>query len=177
MRARLLFHVSTLSLLLLLSVAGCSRGAAAGPPGAATVVRVVDGDTLVARLGGRNENVRLVGVDTPETKDPRKPVQCFGEEAAQHLGALLPKGEAIRLERDVEPRDHFGRLLAYVYRRRDGLFVNLDLAAGGYASALTIPPNTAHTGEFVAAVRSARSAGEGLWGACGGPDLPVTSPP
>ena len=157
--------------------AGCSRAAPAGPPGAATVVRVVDGDTIVAHVGGRDEDVRLVGINTPETKDPRKPVECFGKEASAHLAELLPKGEAIRLERDVEPRDHFGRLLAYVYRRRDELFVNLDLAAGGYAEALTIPPNVAHTDDLLAAVAGARSAGEGLWGACGGPDLPVTSPP
>jgi micrococcal nuclease len=133
----------------------------------ATVVRVVDGDTIRARLdGGGEEPVRLIGIDTPETKDPRKPVQCYGREAAARTAALLPRGTRVRLERDVEARDRYGRLLAYVFRASDGLFVNLALAREGYAQVLTIPPNVAHAEEFVAAVREAREAGRGLWSAC-----------
>ena len=90
-----------------------------GPPGAATVVRAVDGDTLVVTLAtGGTETVRLIGVDTPETVAPRRPVECFGPEAAAALAALVPPGTEVRLSRDVEPRDRYDRLLAYVHRRR-----------------------------------------------------------
>lgn len=130
---------------------------------AATVERVVDGDTIVLAGG---ERVRLIGVDTPETKDPRKPVQCFGEAASAHTSALLPPGTAVRLEHDVEPRDRYGRTLAYVYRASDGLLVNADLVASGFAQILTIPPNVAHVDEFRALQTEAREAGRGLWSAC-----------
>lgn len=142
------------------------QSATAGRPGGITVVRVVDGDTLVARLPGGEESVRLIGIDTPETVDPRKPVQCYGREASARMKALLPPGTAIRLERDVEARDHYGRLLAYVHRVDDGTFVNLALAEEGYAQPLTIPPNVAYSSRFAAAAADARREGRGLWGAC-----------
>ena len=174
------FLAACLAACLLLA-AGCGDAARpAGPPGGAVVVEVVDGDTLVVRVSGRDEDVRLLGIDTPETKHPTEPVECFGEEASRHLAGLLPAGARVRLERDIEARDRFGRLLAYVYRVDDGLFVNLDLAAGGFAAALTIPPNGAHNQELFTAVAAARAAGAGLWGTCGGPDTPVepvASPP
>jgi len=161
--------------------AGCSRAASPARPAPAsadganaTVDRVVDGDTIrVAAAGGRSERVRLIGVDTPETKDPRRPVQCFGKEASAFTTKLLPRSTRVRLVRDVEGRDRYGRLLAYVYRARDGLFVNLALAEGGYARTLTIPPNVAHADEFVAAAADARDAGRGLWSACGGGHVPA----
>jgi micrococcal nuclease len=134
--------------------------------GTVRVVRVVDGDTLVAHLPAGDERVRLIGIDTPETVDPRKPVQCFGREASDRTKHLLPAGTAIRLERDVEARDRYGRLLAYVYRQDDGTFVNLALAEEGYAQPLTIPPNVAYADRFAAAAAGARAAGRGLWGAC-----------
>jgi micrococcal nuclease len=137
--------------------------------GRASVERVVDGDTIRVRLGGRDETVRLIGIDTPETVDPRSPVECFGEEASDHTKALLPEGTAVRLVADVEARDRYDRLLAYVYRD-DGTFVNLALVEDGYASVLTFPPNVAHVSELTAAAARARDAGRGLWGACGGPD-------
>lgn len=142
------------------------QSATAGRPGGITVVRVVDGDTIVARLPGGEESIRLIGIDTPETVDPRKPVQCFGREASERTKALLPPGTAIRLERDAEARDHFGRLLAYVHRADDGTFVNLALAEEGYAQPLTIPPNVAYAARFAAAAADARQQGRGLWGAC-----------
>jgi len=121
------------------------------------------------RLGGREETVRLIGIDTPETVDPRSPVECFGEEASARTKALLPAGTHVRLVADVEARDRYDRLLAYVYRD-DGTFVNLSLVEDGYASVLTYPPNVAHVDEFTAAAARARDEGRGLWGACGGPD-------
>ena len=123
-------------------------------------------------MGGRTEKVRLLGIDTPETKDPRKPVQCFGKEASARTADLLPPGTEVRLVRDVEERDRYDRLLAYVYRD-DGLFVNLDLARGGYADLLTYPPNVAHTAELQEAVAEARREQRGLWQACGGPGRPA----
>lgn len=154
---------------LVVALTACAGGgavAAVAPPGAAAIVRVVDGDTVIVRLGGGEERVRLIGINTPESVDPRRPVECFGKEASRFTGALLPPGTAVRLVRDAEPRDDYGRLLAYVYRGADGLFVNLELARQGYADVLTIPPNVAHAAEFVRAARDARTAHRGLWAAC-----------
>ena len=149
------------------------------PPAAiepnATVEQVIDGDTVVARVQGRDEHVRLIGIDTPETVAPNKPVMCFGPEASAETHRLLPDGTKVRLVRDTEARDAYGRLLAYVYRADDGVFVNLALAQGGFADVLAIPPNTAHGDELRAAVADARRAGRGLWGACQSFGQPVAS--
>jgi len=151
---------------VLLVAISTTHHARAGRATDVTVERVIDGDTVVVRLPGGHERVRLVGIDTPETVDPRKPVQCFGKEASNHTKALLPKGTPIRLERDVEARDKYGRLLAHVFRRQDGMFVNLDLAEEGYARPLTIPPNVAYADQFAGAAAEAQRAGRGLWRAC-----------
>lgn len=133
-----------------------------------TVVSVVDGDTVRIRIGHTVETVRLIGIDTPETKDPRRPVGCYGPEASARTRELLPKGTVVEVVPDSELRDTFGRLLAYVTRVDDGVFVNLRLAAEGYAEVLSITPNTTHAAEIRAAVDSARAAGLGLWSACTG---------
>lgn len=143
-----------------------SSAAATRPGTPATVVRIVDGDTLVADVGGREERVRLIGIDTPETVDPRKPVQCFGREASAYAAQLLPPGTSITLVADVEPRDRYQRTLSYVYRNSDNLFVNLALVNDGYARLATYPPNVAHVEEFRNAEQSARTANRGLWSAC-----------
>jgi micrococcal nuclease len=136
------------------------------PSGIDVVVdRVVDGDTVVV-IGDRH--IRLIGVDAPETKDPRRPVGCFGREASRFLTALLPRGTRVRLVGDVEQEDRYGRVLAYVYRLADGLFVNAELLRRGYAQVLTIPPNVAHSDEFVALAGEARLGQRGLWAACSG---------
>ena len=141
--------------------------ASAGRSEAPVVVRVVDGDTLVGAVPDvGEEKVRLIGIDTSESVDPRRPVECFGKEASARLAALLPEGTEVRLERDVEGRDRFGRLLAYVYRAGDGTFVNLALAEEGYAQPLSIPPNVAYAPRFTAAAAAARDARRGLWSAC-----------
>jgi endonuclease YncB( thermonuclease family) len=160
-------------LVLAVLLAGCSRTAAPAEPGLATVVEVVDGDTVVVELGGRQETIRLIGVDTPETVHPTRPVECFGRRASDHTHRLLPPGTEVRLTRDVEPRDRYDRLLAYVQRADDGLFVNLDLVTGGWADADPFPPNTTYQRTFALAASRARSHGLGLWGACGGPDVPA----
>jgi len=144
-------------------------------PGNATVERVVDGDTIIVRVGGQRDRVRLIGIDTPESVKPGTPVQCFAHEASEHTKSLLPPSSAVRLVRDVEARDRYGRLLAYVYREPDGLFVNLALARDGYATTLTYPPNVAHTDEFVKAVAAARQANRGLWAHCDSAHSPLPS--
>jgi micrococcal nuclease len=130
------------------------------------VVRVVDGDTIRVSLDGRSEPVRYIGVDTPESKRPGTPVQCFARRAAAE-NARLVRGERLRLVFDVERRDRFGRLLAYVYRARDGVFVNAALVRGGFARTLTVPPNVRFAARFTALAAEARRTGRGLWSACG----------
>ncbi len=133
--------------------------------GLARVERVVDGDTIKVRLDGRLETVRYIGVDTPETKKPGTPVQCFGK-AASHENERLVDGERVRLVVGVEPRDRYGRLLAYVRRARDGLFVNERLLAGGWARTLTIAPNDRYALRFRGVEARARATHTGLWGQC-----------
>jgi micrococcal nuclease len=143
---------------------GDDPGASASQP--ARVVRVVDGDTIVVARGGGEERVRYIGVDTPETVKPRTPVQCFGKKASAFNHRLLD-GRSVRLVADAEQRDRYGRLLAYVYRADDGLFVNAELVRRGYATTLTIAPNVRHAERFRALAAEARRAGRGLWSACG----------
>lgn len=158
----------------LLVLGGCSGSPGGeGGPGDAAVVRVVDGDTVVVRLGRTEETVRLIGIDTPETVKPDAPVECYGPEAAAHLKTLLPPGTAVHLARDTEARDHFGRLLVYLHRAGDDLFVNLDLAERGLARPLDISPNSARAAQISAAASMARAADLGLWGAC----EPTARPP
>lgn len=132
----------------------------------ATLRRVVDGDTVIVDIGEQRETVRLIGIDTPETVKPNAPVDCFGPEASARTKDLLPPGTALHLERDIEARDVYGRLLAYVYRSDDGDFINLRLAEEGFATVLTFEPNTAHRSDFVAAATRAERDDLGLWSAC-----------
>jgi micrococcal nuclease len=162
-----LLVVAVALLLLVRSCADDELDPTAGrtPP---VVVSVVDGDTVRIDLGSHVETVRLIGIDTPETKHPTEPVGCFGPEASARTEELLVPGTEVTVERDAEERDRYGRLLAYVVRRADGAFVNLQLAREGFADALSIAPNTSHAAEIGAAVREAREQGRGLWGACPG---------
>jgi micrococcal nuclease len=167
-----------LAVVLGVRAAGGQSGSepASAPPGGpanARVVEVVDGDTLEADVAGEAERVRLIGIDTPESVATDRPNECFGREASHHLSQLLPPGTAVRLERDVEARDRYGRLLAYVHRASDGRFVNHDLVTGGFAEASAYPPNTARQADFDAAQSQARRARAGLWGACGNADVPL----
>ncbi len=167
MRAPLLLLLGTIL------VAGCSTPAAvtvAVPGGGtglrATVLHVVDGDTLDLDVGPEPERVRLLAIDPPETVKPDHPVDCFGPEASARTKALLPPGTSVVLQRDEEARDRYGRLLVYLWRRSDGLFVNGSLVSDGFADTLSIAPNTAHRAELDERRSEARSAGRGLWGAC-----------
>jgi len=130
------------------------------------VVSVADGDTIRVRLGsGRVERVRYIGIDTPESVKPGTPVQCFAKRASAANSALVA-GRTVRLVGDVEQRDRYGRLLAYVYREPDGAFVNARLVRDGYARTLTIAPNVAHARELADLARAARREHRGLWRAC-----------
>ena len=142
-----------------------TTGPDSGSTSTARVVRVVDGDTIRVVQDGREEAVRYIGVDTPETVKPGSPVECYGK-AASAANRRLVEGEAVRLVGDAEDRDRYGRRLAYVYRSRDDLFVNAELVRGGYATVLTIPPNVAHADEFDSLARRARRNRRGLWGEC-----------
>ena len=133
--------------------------------GQGQVVRVIDGDTIGVRIGDRTERVRYIGVDTPESVKPGTPVQCYAKRASAANAALVA-GRRVRLVGDVEHRDRYGRLLAYVYREDDGAFVNALLVRDGYARTLTIAPNVAHAAEFARLATTARRDGKGLWRAC-----------
>lgn len=126
----------------------------------AVVARVVDGDTLKLADG---QTVRLIGIDTPETVDPRRGVQCFGQEASDKAKELLTD-QVIRLEKDVSETDRYQRLLRYVYV--DELFINLYLVEQGYARASSYPPDVKYQQLFKQAEQNARQNSLGLWGSC-----------
>ncbi len=153
-----------LKFILPLCVLTLSTCADQPEPGIATVRKVIDGDTIELRIGTSNETVRLLGIDTPETIHPSKPVECFGPEASARTKQLLPQGTKVRIERDTEARDHFGRLLLYVYL--GDRMVNEVLLSEGFAVPLSIEPNTTHATQFDQVSGEARTASAGLWGAC-----------
>jgi micrococcal nuclease len=164
-------RIPSIVLVCLLATVGgwlrLPRGSA--PPSLASVTHVVDGDTVYVRAGSRSFDVRLLGIDTPETVDPHRPVGCYGPEASAYTKHLLT-GQRVRLIYDRQLHDVYGRWLAYVYLEREGrpaLFVNARLVSAGYARTLSIPPNTAHAAELAALERTAALAGRGLWSACG----------
>ena len=132
-------------------------------PELARVVHVIDGDTIDIDWAGRRERVRLLGVDTPETVDPDRPVGCYGPEAAAFTHRRL-HGRTVGLRFDRQRRDRYGRLLAFV--EIDGRRFNDELLAGGYARLLVIPPNGRHGRAMLDEELAARAAERGLWGAC-----------
>lgn len=129
----------------------------------AYVVRAVDGDTIEVEVEGRREDVRYIGVDTPETVKPGTPVQCFGPRA-HRFNAALVSHRRVRLVFGVERRDVYGRLLAYVHL--GGRFVNAELVRRGLARTLAIAPNDRFAGRFRRLEMAAARTGRGLWSAC-----------
>jgi micrococcal nuclease len=133
------------------------------------LTRVVDGDTIRVTLGGIEEPVRLILIDTPETSDPNNPPECHGQEATAYLEWLLSLGGTLYLETDVSDRDQFGRLLRYAWLDfGDGevYLVNEVMARSGYAAESTFPPDVKYEEEIREAARFAREHGYGLWSAC-----------
>lgn len=136
----------------------------------AFVVNIVDGDTIDVLINGQKLRVRYIGIDTPETVDPRRPVECFGREASERNRQLV-EGKTVGLERDISETDRFGRRLRYVWL--EGEMVNAILVAGGYASAVTFPPDVRYAELFAALEARAREDALGLWGpACATPSPP-----
>jgi micrococcal nuclease len=148
---------------MVVGASGSVVSAAMQPERSARLRRVVDGDTLELRDGAR---VRLIGIDTPETVHPDFGDECYGAQASRFTERLLRPGDALRLVFDVERFDRYGRLLAYVYRAADDVFVNARIVSRGYAYVETIPPNVAHAERFRRLARKARERELGLWSAC-----------
>ncbi|MCX6813137.1 MAG: thermonuclease family protein [Candidatus Azambacteria bacterium] len=124
------------------------------------VVRVVDGDTIEIEGG---EKVRYIGIDTPETVDPRKSVQCFGVEASKKNKEMV-EGKMVRLEKDITDRDKYNRLLRYIWI--DDVLVNLELVNQGFAYSYSYPPDIKYQDQIVKAQQEAKDASRGLWSAC-----------
>jgi micrococcal nuclease len=136
-----------------------------GPIESALVLRVVDGDTIVVDRGQGPERVRYIGMDTPETVHPDRPVEWMGREASAANRAMV-EGREVVLERDVSETDRFGRLLRYVWVRDGDVWqlVNLALVAAGFAQVVTYPPDVKYVDAYLAAQTAARDEGRGLWG-------------
>lgn len=124
------------------------------------VNRVIDGDTIEI---GSGQKVRYIGINTPETVDSRRTIQCFGKEASAKNKELV-EGKKVRLEKDVSEKDKFGRLLRYIYI--DRLFINDYLVRQGYAYASTYPPDVKYQQQFLEAQKEARKNNRGLWATC-----------
>lgn len=169
---------------------GAAPGPTAPPPQAgypampagltrAQVERVVDGDTIVVTVAGREERVRFIGINTPESVDPRRPVECFGKEASASAEALLA-GRPVLLEDDESQgsRDSSGRLLRYVWLE-DGRMANLEQVAQGFAAEYTYDTPYKYRELFRDAQRAARERGLGLWAAdtCNGRFAPAAETP
>lgn len=141
----------------------------------AQVVRVVDGDTIVVNIDGKEEKVRLIGIDTPESrlnsrahlqekelgKDAEVVVE-LGKKAKEFTASVLESSSKVFLEFDIQQRDKYGRLLAYVYLP-DGRMLNKEIICNGYGMPLTIPPNTKYEKEFIDCFQKARQEKKGLW--------------
>ncbi len=149
---RMKFAPAIIAAMLFLSFAPCQAA------DSLTVTRCIDGDSIKLSNG---EKVRLIGVDTPETKHPTKPVQYFGKEASAFTKKEI-EGQAVRLEYDWERKDKYGRTLAYVYRSRDDFFLNAELIKQGYGHAYTRFPFK-YLEEFRAYEKEAREQKRGLW--------------
>jgi micrococcal nuclease len=145
-----------------------TASAPAGLAANAIIDDVIDGDTVDVIIDGRTERIRLIGIDTPETKKRNSPIECFGPEASAYTELLLPVGTPVYIERDIVNRDDYGRLLGYVYRADDGIFVNYELMRQGFAQPMSIPPNEAFAELFADAARAAEADNAGIWAACGG---------
>lgn len=131
------------------------------------VVRIVDGDTFEIEGG---QKVRLIGIDTPETVAPNKPVACFGQEASNKTKEII-MGQEVKLEKDISETDKYGRLLRYVYvanpeATSESVFVNDFLVKSGYAQVSTYPPDVKYQNLFLESQRYAKENNLGLWGKC-----------
>ena len=167
-------HVSVVSLLIVIVIfAGQHYGwfkpvqqaATTNQPGLYSINHFIDGDTIAINMNGQTEDVRLIGVDTPETHKPNTPVQCFGPDAAAFTKKLIGT-QRVRLEADSlsSNRDRYNRLLRYVYTA-SGTMVDETLIQQGYGFAYTYFPFT-KSAQFVSDEKAAQAAHLGVWNAC-----------
>ncbi|HEV2907237.1 MAG TPA: thermonuclease family protein [Actinomycetota bacterium] len=159
---------AAVALAIAVSASGCgqarqSTSTEGVPRTDGLVTTVVDGDSIHVILGSTTERLRLIGVDAPEVRHPDQPAECFGEEAALFTQRSL-EGRSVRIEYDIERRDRFDRLLAYVFQ--GGRLFNETLVAEGFAFERSYPPNLAHQEELRRAEIEARRSRRGLWDAC-----------
>lgn len=148
-------------------IAHATQAAVAYQPGQYQVVRYIDGDTIIVDMNGTDETIRLVGADTPETHDPRKPVQCYGPAAAAFIKNFISaQGSRVRLATDElsTNRDRYNRLLRYVYLP-DGTLFNQKLIQDGYAFYYPYFPFS-KSDVFDAAEKDAQAHNRGVWGNC-----------
>ncbi len=132
------------------------------------VTKVVDGDTIEVEIAGTKYKLRYVGINTPETVDPRRPVQCFGKQASDENKRLV-SGKQVRIEKDISETDKYGRLLRLVYLPLDDgteLFINDYLVREGFAQASRYPPDVTFAEQFRAAEVEAKDNNRGLWAKC-----------
>ncbi|TCS78243.1 thermonuclease family protein [Tepidibacillus fermentans] len=148
-------------ILLILTLFGCQLVSHSSQLIQAKVIRVVDGDTFVAKVEGKEEKIRLLLVDTPETVHPQKPVEPFGKEASQFTKEKL-RDQTVGLEFDVQERDKYGRLLAYVYLP-DGSMLNELLLEKGLAQVVVFQPNVKYVDRFREIQKKARENKVGIW--------------
>ncbi|WP_192496622.1 thermonuclease family protein [Pseudoclavibacter sp. CFCC 13796] len=163
-RGRLLKTTGAVVVALALVAGGGLAYAQANPTAfmhGATVDRVIDGDTIEVSQGGQTKRVRLLNVNTPETVDPDKPVECGGEEASAWLKEHLPAGTNVKLDYDREAQDNYGRDLAAVYK--DGTLVNAEIARHGLGAAMSVGPNVEHLREVQDAQAEAEADKVGLY--------------
>lgn len=167
--------ISAIFLLFLSGLYAAFPSLSSGDPDAAIVQKIYDGDTIGVRYKGGFERVRLIGIDTPESSPNKKAlgdskrthqdlatITGMGKEAAKFLRSILHQGDAVRLEFDVERRDKYDRLLAYVYLP-DRSMLNEKIIREGYATLMTYPPNVRYVNRFTAALQEARDKKRGLW--------------
>lgn len=168
----------SLILVLIFSLFSCAPAAKISPRHAsdsAKVLKVTDGDTLQVEYSGKKESIRLIGIDTPESKanlkaqrdakrshDDIKTITQLGQKAWRFVQSKVKPGDKVALEFDVEPRDRYRRLLAYVYLK-DGTMLNELIVQQGYANLMTYPPNVKHVERFKTAYKDARQNQRGLW--------------
>ncbi len=169
------FKIILLLLISAASIVFASAGESFREQKADVVLNVVDGDTLKVEHQGRIENLRLIGIDTPESRANKKAQKdaarkqedlkkmiLLGREATRYVKNLVKPGDPIRVEFDRQIRDKYGRLLGYVYLT-DGKMLNEEIVKAGYASLLTYPPNVKYEYKFLRAYREARENNRGLW--------------
>ncbi|MGP4079717.1 thermonuclease family protein [Pseudalkalibacillus sp. R45] len=146
-------------ILFIFLLVGCSEAA---PDGTYEVTKVVDGDTFKVNFEGKEETIRLLLVDTPETVHPSKPVQPFGKEASKFMKEKLA-GKRVELELDVSERDKYGRILAYAYDLEGNMLNEMLLEKGLARVAYIFPPNTKYVDRFQKIQRNAQKKETGIW--------------